>query len=90
MAPGAPRLESSEPLSRLPPELLLLLVDLLDPDSYLALAQTCSHLRRVFRKPNFLKHIVACPSSDKPRPWEQRVSEPLVSLLCLNHAVHRS
>jgi hypothetical protein len=86
---GAPHTESSGPLACLPPELLLLLVDSLDADSYLALAQTCGHLRRAFRKPIFLKHIVACPSSDKPRPWERRVSDPLVSLPYLGHAMHR-
>jgi hypothetical protein len=77
-------------ITRLPAELMLYIVEQLDPKDYLALSATCRAPRDDLKKADYLKRIVACPSSCVARSWERRSTDPLFEQVILqaNFAQH--
>jgi hypothetical protein len=70
-------------ITRLPAELMLYIVEQLEAKDYLALSATCRALRDDLKKADYLKRIVACPSSCVSRYWERRSADPLFEQLIM-------
>ena len=65
-----------------PMELLLLIIGMLEPLTYLKLSQTSRSMRQLLKQPEHLHRLVRRPNS-RTRRWEGRFSDPVWEQLVL-------